>query len=306
MPIPIPNLDDRRFTDLVSEGRAMIPRLAPEWTNHNPSDPGITLVELFAWLTESLLYDLNQVRDESYAAFLALIDSPIQPGDTLDAAIARAVRSLSTLTRAARADDFTALALELAGGRAARATVLADRNLEGNSATEEAHVSLVVLPSAETIGLSNPASRTCSVLGAAMSTPPVNTLRSDIAAGLLNRLLVTTVLHVVPPAFRSISVNVRVAGRPDTTPTTLASAVEAALRRFLDPYDGGEDAKGWPFGRAVYKSELLQLLEGIPGVDHVSELIVNGDVSHNPVALDAHALVCVSTVTVAVELEGGV
>jgi hypothetical protein len=313
MPIPIPNLDDRTFADLVTEGRAMIPRLAPEWTNHNPSDPGITLVELFAWLTESLLYDLNQVRDDTYTAFLSLLASPAQPGESLDAAIARTVRSFSTLTRAARADDFTALAMDLAGGRAARATLIADRNLEGNSASEEGHVSVVVLPSASTIGLSDPASRTCAALNAAMSSAAVDTLRKDIVEGtppslpgLQDRLLVTTVLHVVAPAFTPVSARVRLVGRSDANPTALAADVEAALRRFLDPYDGGDDQHGWPFGRAVYKSELLQKLEGVAGVDHVNELIVNDDSTDNPVTLASHSLVCVPTVSVAVELEGGV
>jgi hypothetical protein len=304
MPIPIPNLDDRSFADLVAEGRAMIPRLAPEWTNHNPSDPGITLVELFAWLTESVLYDLNQVRDESYGAFLSLLDSAAQPGETLDAAIARTVRSFSTLTRAARTDDFTALALELAGGRAARATVIPDRNLEGTSASEDAHVSLVVLPAASTIGLSDPESRTCTALGAAMSSVAMSTLRADIAAGLQDRLLVTTVLHVVAPAFTSVSVRVRLVGRPDVNPADLSRAAEAALRRFLDPYDGSDDGRGWPFGRAVYKSELLHRLEQVPGVDHVEDLIVNDDSTDNPVTLASHALVCVAAVSVAIELEG--
>jgi len=49
MPLTLPVLDDRSFDDLVAEARALIPALAPEWTNHNPSDPGITLIELFAW-----------------------------------------------------------------------------------------------------------------------------------------------------------------------------------------------------------------------------------------------------------------
>ena len=46
MPIPLPNLDDWTYADLTAEARALIPSLCPEWTNHNPSDPGITLIEL--------------------------------------------------------------------------------------------------------------------------------------------------------------------------------------------------------------------------------------------------------------------
>jgi predicted phage baseplate assembly protein len=71
--IPPPKLDDRTFNDIVDEAISMIPRYAPEWTNHNPSDPGITLIELAAWMTDLLIYRLNQVPDKNYVAFLNLL-----------------------------------------------------------------------------------------------------------------------------------------------------------------------------------------------------------------------------------------
>src|SRR5258705_8783781 len=71
--IPPPKLDDRSFHDIVEEAISMIPRYAPEWTNHNPSDPGITLIELAAWMTDLLIYRLNQVPEKNYVAFLNLL-----------------------------------------------------------------------------------------------------------------------------------------------------------------------------------------------------------------------------------------
>ena len=59
MPLQLPDLDDRRFNDLLVEALVRIPADSPEWTNLNPSDPGITLVELLAHLTDVLLYRLN-------------------------------------------------------------------------------------------------------------------------------------------------------------------------------------------------------------------------------------------------------
>jgi hypothetical protein len=70
--LPLPNLDDRRWVDLVEEGRALIPFYAPEWTDHNIHDPGITLIELFAWLAEMDLFELNQITDAHRRKFLAL------------------------------------------------------------------------------------------------------------------------------------------------------------------------------------------------------------------------------------------
>ena len=77
--IPAPNLDDRTFEEIVEEAKRLIPRYCPEWTNFNPSDPGVTLVELFAWMTEMMLYRMNQVPDRNYLAFLELMGIKLQP-----------------------------------------------------------------------------------------------------------------------------------------------------------------------------------------------------------------------------------
>ncbi len=72
MPIPPPNLDDRSFQDIVDETKRLIPRFTPEWTNHNVSDPGVALIELFAWMSEMVLFRINQVPERLYVHFLNL------------------------------------------------------------------------------------------------------------------------------------------------------------------------------------------------------------------------------------------
>ena len=80
MPLPMPNLDDLRFqTDLVDEARRRIVRYCPEWTDYNLSDPGITLIELFAWMTETLVYRLNRVPEKNYIQFMQLLGIQLQP-----------------------------------------------------------------------------------------------------------------------------------------------------------------------------------------------------------------------------------
>src|SRR5688572_22606405 len=69
MPLEVPNLDDRRWADLVQEAQALIPRRAPAWTDHNVHDPGITFIELFAWLVEMQLYQLNRVGERHREVF---------------------------------------------------------------------------------------------------------------------------------------------------------------------------------------------------------------------------------------------
>src|SRR2546423_1131448 len=73
MNLPAPNLDDRRFQDIVDEAKRRITRYCPEWTDHNVSDPGVALIELFAWMTEMILYRVNQVPDRLYVKFLELV-----------------------------------------------------------------------------------------------------------------------------------------------------------------------------------------------------------------------------------------
>ena len=77
--IPTPKLDDRTFDDIVAEAIRLIPQYCPEWTNFNPSDPGITLIELFAWMTEMVLYRLNRVPDKNYLTFLNLLGIRLKP-----------------------------------------------------------------------------------------------------------------------------------------------------------------------------------------------------------------------------------
>ena len=77
--LPKSDLDDRTFNDLVEECLLRIPRYCPEWTNHNPGDPGITLIELFAWLTDQMLMRFNQVPRRNYVAFLELLGIRLQP-----------------------------------------------------------------------------------------------------------------------------------------------------------------------------------------------------------------------------------
>src|SRR6478735_9155582 len=82
MPLTIPTLDTRRYQDLLDEALARIPVHTPEWTNFNKSDPGVTLIELFAFLTESLLYRANQIPERNRRKFLQLLGVPLQPSSS--------------------------------------------------------------------------------------------------------------------------------------------------------------------------------------------------------------------------------
>jgi hypothetical protein len=82
MTAPVPALDDRSYQQLLDDALARIPVHNPEWTNFNRSDPGVTLVELFAFLTESLLYRANQIPERNRRKFLSLLGVPLAPASS--------------------------------------------------------------------------------------------------------------------------------------------------------------------------------------------------------------------------------
>ncbi len=79
MSLTTPKLDDRKFQDIVSEARSKIPLYCPKWTDYNLSDPGITIIEMFAWMVDMLLYRLNRVPDKNYIRFMDMIGIQLEP-----------------------------------------------------------------------------------------------------------------------------------------------------------------------------------------------------------------------------------
>src|SRR3954452_12550027 len=89
MALELPVLDDRRFDQILAEARRRIRVTTPEWTNFDgESDPGITLVELFAFLTDSLLYRANRVPELNRLKFLDLLGVALQPAAAAQGIIA--------------------------------------------------------------------------------------------------------------------------------------------------------------------------------------------------------------------------
>jgi predicted phage baseplate assembly protein len=79
MVLPTPDLDDRDFQSLVDEAKRLVQKTSPEWTDHNVSDPGVTLIEAFAQMVDQLIYRLNRVPDRHYVKFLELIGLQLFP-----------------------------------------------------------------------------------------------------------------------------------------------------------------------------------------------------------------------------------
>jgi hypothetical protein len=268
MPLTLPQLDDRTWEDLVAEARALIPSLTSDWTNFNASDPGITLVELFAYLTESLLYRVNRVSEPNVRAFLKLINGPVrQIRPDLDDAIRKTLADQRWCHRAVTAHDFESLALSVnelpalePREKISRAHCLPRRNLEtgGGAAQVDApgHVTVLIVPDTR--------------------TGPSAELLRRVRRVLEPARLITTRVHVVAPRFATVSVRVTLMIQKDSVAKTIQDAATAALKKFFDPLEGGPDGSGWPFGRDVYVSEIYNILARLPGVRCVMRKLDRG------------------------------
>ncbi len=105
MPLTMPNLDSRRYKEILDEALARIPVYTPEYTNFNKSDPGVTLIEVFAFLTESLLYRCNQIPDRNRKKFLKLLNIPLQPATGAQGLVTITNTDKSQLTTVTLNDD---------------------------------------------------------------------------------------------------------------------------------------------------------------------------------------------------------
>ena len=307
MPINLPNLDDRTFADLVDEAQALIPVYEPQWTNHNTSDPGITFVELFAYLTEMLMYRLNRVTDANECAFLKLIDGieripstqnrgmvcRIEGDENATSEKARSVSlSLRSMSSPATCDDFASLAkaadsqlvvVEVALNDEVRNVVLHLREqdravtcadferlaLAADPQVKRAHcVPQRDLTKPDLADRTQKADADVSVV----IYPGEREEIDKVGQYLEPRRLLTSRVHVVAPRFVTVAVQASLTLKSDAVPTDVEKEVWDRLNQFFSPKGDGEDYEGWPFGRYVYVSEVYELLDRTSGVDFVKRL----------------------------------
>ena len=262
MSLPLPNLDDRTYADLVEEARSLIPIEYREWTDHNPSDTGIILIELLAWLTEMVLYRVNQVPDKNVETFLHLLNGSERElqGD-LQAAIRETVLGLRECYRAVSCEDFEQLALgwksKQIEGQVKRVRCIPERNLEPTKSKAwkdkaPGHISLVVVVVPE-------------------ATADSTNILKELKGYLDERRLLTTRLHVVEPSYVKLKIGAKLYLEDGANHKEVQNNAIKEAELFFNPLNSGSywDGKGWPFGRNVYVSELYQLLARIGGVDYV-------------------------------------
>ena len=300
MPLQLPNLDDRRYADLVAEARRLIPVHDPDWTNHNPSDPGITLLELFAYLAEGLIYRLDRVTADNQRKFLRMLNGPDwTPSADLTADIRASVLAVRARERAVTALDFERLATEDFNRwldsmqRAEQAgepidewwtVTRLDRSQAGNLPSQVPWVARASCVPSRNLERGTEATRTqyapahVSLIvlpdDALLRQPPL-VLKTALWGYLDERRTLTTRHHVVGPHYAPISAEIVVACTAGAVVGAVRDRVVEQLELFLDSLSGGTAQDGWPFGRDVYVSELYERIEAVEGVDYVTDLMLS-------------------------------
>lgn len=218
---------------------------------------------------ERILARVDPATGQSYHAaielFLESFGNPLAASGGRDAesigdAEARAVSAVARSERAVTLVDFEMLAMKVPGVRLARAEARANVHPAFPCLRAPGVVTVMVLP----------------FLPAGRPVPSAAALRM-VASHLDRRRVLGTRVEVVGPTYRLVAVRARLQAKPHVDPEALTTRAIVALDQWFDPLIGGPDRDGWPFGRDVYRSEVLQLLDQIPGVDHVLELELVAD-----------------------------
>ena len=309
MTIPLPDLDTRTYEDIVDEMISSIPKYTDKWTDHNPSDPGITILEMLSWVAETTLYRINRIPDRSYFNFLRLVAGAcgvddvncmlkdpyvdrshrqilefikeIEEGDEKQIAEmkANALSFLSSRYRAVTEDDFESLAIEatddaqnrIGGAKVKRAIVYKTQGRE--------KVEIVVVSD--------------TGYGYDELVPMVRDY-------LEPRKLIGTAIEVRRPVFTDVAIDIRLLCHHYAIAEKVEVDIRKRILKHLDHFVGGDGGTGWPYRRPLTIYEIAQIVEETDGVKQ-SESITFDD--EKVASKEIEGLIKVSSVNIGVMKE---
>jgi hypothetical protein len=268
MPIAIPNLDDRNYDQLLSETMGLITRYFPSYSGIGPSDPAMALNELFCYLFEIAVYQMNRITPESRQNFAALLGIPKIYGQPPEEALGLALAALSRIERAVSADD----------------------------------IELIIKRATQDPAYAGPVTRVCVLPGDPVKVfvaqqdakgelmPPQKEELQRIYRHLRAHSPLAARLLLLPIPILSFDVYAEIARRQDSTipDKTLTTEIKNRLGVFFHHLKGGDAGEGWEFGRPVSRSEIYGLIEGIAGVDHINSLLIKESKDKNYGASELH------------------
>lgn len=293
MPVRLPDLYKRSYEEISDEMLASIPKYTSKWTNHNPSDPGITILELLSWIAETTLYRINRVPEESYINFLRFVTGAsstneidrllrekdldlshkkileflkeIEDGNkkTMPEIKAASLNFLKSRYRAVTEEDFRELAIEatvLNTGEKARVK----RAIIDKSVQEEKVVVIVVSDMRD----------------------KYDELIEQVKNYLTPRKLIGTIIEVNQPVYTGVEINIKFVRQSharierkidDRVVDEVKENIIKRVGDYLDPFKGGPEKKGWPYKRPLTKYEIVQIVEETNGVERAASVVFDDD-----------------------------
>jgi hypothetical protein len=226
---------------------------------HNQAVLGNEVFGISDPVTKSKGNTSPKIKKDLRSIFRMVNPSPSTGGssaETLTAARARTLEKLAAeISRAVTLEDIKQLALQTPGTHLARAEVKANIHPHHHCFRAPGMITVIIVP-----GL--PVGRPVPGAG----------VRQAVKGYLQRRRVVGSRIEVVGPTYTKISINAKVQTNPGVAKSRVQADIIKALQIFLDPLEGGPQKRGWPFGRDVYRSEILQLIDRVAGVDHVAAL----------------------------------
>lgn len=307
MPIQPPDLAGKTYEDIVDEMLASIPNYTDRWTNYNPSDPGITVLELLSWIAEMTLYRINRMPEESYINFLRLVagTSGTEIGDILhdlenkpdsDRARIKLLKFLKEIEsgskksipeikaqvqsfldshyRAITKDDFRAL------------------SIEATDDEDDVKVERVIV-------FEHPDK--VEVIIVSSNRDKYDELVKKVAGYLHPRRLIGTRVEVKAPEYTEVKIGVGIVCSLHADPPTVKQNVETNIRKYLDPITGGADNEGWAYKRTLTVFEIDHIIEETDGVERA--IYVDFKNNKNSVTIDG--LIDLKELTVEVKKDKG-
>src|SRR5262249_49969738 len=203
---------------------------------------------------------------DSVRAQITLVDNLLAAlggasAETVDQAAWRAIQSFDSTDRAVTHAEIEKLAVTTPGTRVARAAALADYHDHFPCFKAPGVITVVIVPF---LPLGRPS--------------PSAALANSVLAYLNRRRMIGTRFNLASPQYVEEGIRAQVQAIRGADTTALQGQVLSRLNQYLDPLAGGEDGTGWPFGRWVFRSEILSVIAEIDGVDHVTGLsfVVDG------------------------------
>lgn len=174
---------------------------------------------------------------------------------TVAQAAGRADQLVESSGRAVTLADFERLALQTPGTRIARVTAIPNMHPDFPCYKAPGMISLIVLPYLPK----------CKPV-------PTQGLLNAVAAYVRPRRVIGTRVEIIGPTYLEVSVQARVQSSVGANRATVQQAIVTAINKFFDPVTGGPNGSGWPFGRDVYRAEIMRIIDEVAGVDYVESL----------------------------------